>query len=69
MVARSAAVWKMGDKQKPRAVAVLCQHVLERPNIERLVCNVRFQPPVLFVELAQRAHLRHFQPAVLAAPV
>ncbi len=50
------------------AGAVFCEHVLERPNIERLVSDDPFQPPILFLELAQPAHLGDFQSAVLVAP-
>jgi hypothetical protein len=50
------------------AVTVFYQYVLERPNIQCLIGHDRLQPPILFLELAQPAQLRHFQTAVLAPP-
>jgi hypothetical protein len=41
----------------PRAVAVFCQHVIQRSNIECLVRHDRLQPPILFLELAQPVYL------------
>jgi hypothetical protein len=45
-----------------------CQYVSAGPKIHGLVGHDRLQPPVLFLELAQPAHFRHLQTAVLAAP-
>src|SRR5271156_4730785 len=52
----------------PRAVAVFCQHILQRPNIQRLVGHDRLQPPVLLFQLPQPAHLGDLQPAVPVPP-
>jgi hypothetical protein len=43
-----------------------CQHVLERPKIQRLVGHDRPQPPVVLLELP--AQLRYLKTAVLTAP-
>ena len=52
----------------PWVVAVFCEHVPQRPKVEGLVCDDCLEPPILFVELPQPAHLRNLQPAALAAP-